>query len=155
MSEINSLLTEVYNNNGIEFRYPDFWELIEEKSENELTININSPETSFWSLTLYYDGIDPEAVMKTALDAFESEYENLDQELADDTICQRKCLGYDLNFICHDLTNSVFLRTFRTAGFTVFLYYQATDDELDESHPLFKGICTSLKCEDDHLIFGN
>ena len=35
MCEANSLLAEVYRNNGIEFHYPDFWELIEEKTENE------------------------------------------------------------------------------------------------------------------------
>ncbi len=153
MCEANSLLAEVYKKNGIEFQYPDFWELMEEKTENELTISINSPDTSFWSLTLIDDGVEPNEVINTAEETFQAEYDDIEAESVEDRISHRDCVARDLNFSCQDLINSVFLRAFRTGQFTVFIYYQATDHELKESLPLLKGISSSLRCAGDETIF--
>lgn len=153
MTEANALLTEFYNKHGIQFYFPDFWELNEEKSENELTISINSPETSFWCIRLFDDPIEPEEIIETAVIAFQEEYEDVDCEDAEETICNRQAVGRDLGFSCQDLTNSVFLRSFRTGDCTILVYYQGTDHELKETLPILQGITSSLKCSGDELIF--
>ncbi len=154
MSEANALLTEIYSKNGVEFHFPEFWEFIEEKTENELTITINSPETSFWILKLFSDGVDPEEVIATAEEAFLDEYDDVDSEIVEETISQRESVGRDLGFSCQDLTNSVSLRAFRTGQFTVFIYYQGTDHELEETLPILNGMLKSVRCTGDDMIFG-
>ena len=62
-------MNQLYHSNGVQFRYPDDWELNEEQSiENEVSITVFSPGTSFWSLTLFLEGELPEDLVKSAIE---------------------------------------------------------------------------------------
>ncbi len=50
----------VYESRGMKFRYPDGWELNEERRDRKITVTVASPQTSFWSLTLFFDCLSPE-----------------------------------------------------------------------------------------------
>ena len=139
---------------GIRFRYPDSWDLSEQQSENELTITVASPTTAFWSLTLFEDGPRPEELIELAVEAFRDEYEELDVYSAKVELCHRASVARDLEFVCLELLNSAFLRSFRTGNFSVLILYQGTDQELAETREVLESISSSLECDEDERIFG-
>jgi hypothetical protein len=138
----------VYAAHGIRFRYPAAWQLTEQEAGGEVSIAVSSPETSFWSLSLFFDRPQPEQVMESALDAFREEYDEIDIYPVSANLCRQKNLARDVEFVCLDLLNSAFLRAFRTARFTALVLYQGTDHELeDETQPLLEAISNSLQCD--------
>lgn len=144
---------ETYHSHGVRFRYPADWELIEQSQDNELSITVASPETSFWSLTLLSDGPSPERIMDSAVVAFEDEYEELDIYNSEASICDRRSVARDVEFVCLELVNSAFLRAFRLGERSALVLYQGTDHELEETLEILEGISSSLHCEEDESLF--
>jgi len=144
---------ETYEGHGVRFQYPGFWELSEERGEGEVTLTVNSGETSFWSLSLYQESPDPKELIETALETYEEIYNEIDIYPADAQLCQRETVARDIDFVYLELINGVRLRAFRTGAFTALLIYQGTDFELKETLPLLEGISKSLTCDGDDLIF--
>lgn len=147
-------MDELYSSNGVQFRFPSFWELSEEPAGNELTITVFSPETSFWSLTLIRDKPRPEDVIKSAVAALREEYDELDDYVSQIKLCGRDSVACDLEFVCLEMLNSAFLRAFRTDDFSALIYYQGTDQELAETRPILESISLSLKCGEDGELPG-
>ena len=144
----------IYDSNGVRFRFPEHWELHENRTDDQLSITVSSPETSFWTLSLFFNPLQEEELMETALDAFRKEYEELDIYPVSETICDRDCLARDVEFVCLELINSAFLRTFRSDHFTALILYQGTDFELEMTREQLENISLSLQCEGDELEIG-
>ena len=144
---------EIYRSHGVRFQYPDYWELTEQRQENELSITVSSPETSFWSLTLLPDGPSPDEIMASAMVAFEDEYEELDIYPSEASICDRRSVARDVEFVCLELVNSAFLRAFRLGERSALVLYQGTDHELEETRETLEEITSSLHCEEDESLF--
>ena len=106
------MIQGIYDSNGVRFRFPKHWELHEEHSDNQLSITVSSPGTSFWSLLIFFDALSMEELMETALDTFREEYEELDVYPVVETICQRESIARELEFVCLEMINSAFLRAF-------------------------------------------
>ncbi len=147
-------MVRTFDDHGVRFRYPQQWELQQEPSESGVTISVNSPGTSFWSLTLDSDGPDPQALLQAAVNVFREEYQELDSYPVNAQICHRAALGRDLEFVCLDMLNSACLRVFRTGRFTALILYQGYDSELAETRPAMDAITASLECEGDEHLFG-
>jgi hypothetical protein len=143
-----------YDSNGVRFRFPEHWELHEDRSDDQLSITVSSPETSFWTLSLFFNPLQEDELMETALDAFRKEYQELDIYPVTETICDRESVARDLEFVCLELINSAFLRTFQTDHFTALILYQGTDIELEMTRKQLENISLSLQCEGDELEFG-
>lgn len=141
--------TQVYQKFGIRFLFPGDWEIAEQQDDDEVSITVSSPGTSFWSVTLDFAGHPPEQLIESACTAFREEYDDLDIYQADATLCGRETIARDIDFVCLELTNSAFLRAFRTARFTVLVLYQETDHLLDEMRPVLEDISRSLNCDED------
>ena len=139
----------LYDSNGVRFRFPERWELHEQRSDNQLSITVSSPETSFWTLSLFFDALPEDELMETALDAFREEYEELDIYPVAEIICHRESIARDLEFVCLELINSAFLRAFRTNHFTALILFQGTDYELEMTRDRLENISLSLQCEGD------
>jgi len=142
-------LFEKYDDHGVQFSYPGHWELSEQESENEVSVSVTSAETSFWALTLFFDGPDPEYVIKSALETFRDEYDEFDVYETKSKLSGHECVSRDLEFVCLELINSVFLRAFRADKFTAFVMYQGTDQELEQTRTIMDAICASLKCVEE------
>lgn len=145
-------MDEIYQSNGVCFRYPGMWELSEEQNENEVTITVTSPETSFWSITILSERPNPEDVNESAVNAFREEYDELDIYPSEIELCHRTSVARDLEFVCLELLNSAFLRAFRTHRFSALVYYQGTDQELEETRTILEMITASLQCDEDAEI---
>lgn len=144
---------ETYRSHGVRFEYPAHWELSEQRQNNELSINVSSPETSFWSLTLLADGPAPEQVVASAVVAFEDEYPELDIYESEVQICDRRSVARDIEFVCLELVNSAFLRAFRLGERSALVLYQGTDHELKETLETLEAISSSLHWEEDEAVF--
>ncbi len=139
-------MEKIYLTHGISFRYPEDWELSVQPQEQaqEIEIIVDSPQTSFWGLTLFFNGPQAEEVIKTALRTFQEEYDEIDIYPSTAKLCGRRTIARDLQFVCMDLINSTFLRAFETDRFTALVLFQATDNELDKTLPLLERLNRSM-----------
>ena len=142
-------MDRVFEGHGIRFEYPDDWILHEQSSPEEITLTVHSPDTSFWSVTLIFDRPDPQRVVDTVLDTFREEYTEIDVYPSDDRLHDQPTQACELDFVCHELIGSAFLRAVATPDFTLFVLYQGADLELDERQPLLEKITRSLMWETD------
>ena len=71
-------MNETYEGHGIRFRYPAHWELSEQPGDDATSITVESPETSSWTVSLFFDGPSPEEVVDSAVQAFREEYDEVD-----------------------------------------------------------------------------
>ena len=137
-------MEETYAGNGIRFRYPAAWELVEQEDEESASITVASPETSFWSVSLFRSAPSPQQLIASAIEAFREEYDEVDVYPSNENIGDRSGVAQDVDFVCFELINSAFLRAFQTDRFTVLVLYQGFDGELAETRPLLEAISASL-----------
>jgi hypothetical protein len=140
-------MDRVFEGHGIRFEYPDDWILHEQSSPEELTLTVHSPDTSFWSLTLLFDRPEPRRVIDSVLDTFREEYSEIDVYPSDARLADQPTEACDLDFVCHDLIGSAFLRAVAGPDFTLLVLYQGADLELDDTQPLLEKVCRSLAWE--------
>ncbi len=137
-------MESTYQSHGVQFTYPDEWEVTEQQEQDEVTITVQSPETSFWLLTLFFDHPDPDRISEAALNAFREEYEDLDIYKAQEEICEADTVAWDLEFRCLEVYNSAWIRVFRTDQFSALVLYQANDLELEETGETMREMTRSL-----------
>lgn len=141
------MLGSLYESNGIRFQFPEDWHIKEERRDGQLSIVVDSPLSAFWTLTLCYERPQPEDVLESAIEAFRTEYDELDVYRVDPEETERPIWARDVEFVCFDLLNTACLRAFRTDHFTALVLFQATDRDLPEARPIFDEICESLNIE--------
>ena len=142
-------MDRVFEGHGIRFEYPDDWILHEQSSPEEITLTVHSPETSFWAVTLILDCPDPQRIMDTILDTFREEFTEIDVYPSDFRLLDQPTEACELDFVCHDLISSAFLRAVAAPDFTLLVLYQGADLELDEMQPLLEKITRSLTWDTD------
>lgn len=151
----SDLVNSHYDAHGVEFDYPEGWELEVADGDDGVTITVSNGETSFWSLRLMFDRVPVEEVMDTALATFREEYGDLDEYPISEELCNHPAAGVDIEFVCMELINSAALRAFRTDRFTAFVLYQATDVELPNTRRVLEAISVSLEYDfGDEMIIG-
>ena len=144
-----------YEAHGIRFQFPKNWKINEERSNNQLSITVSSPDgpdTLFWTLSLFYEIPSENELIETALEAFREEYDEIDIYPVAKTVCDRESVGRDLEFLCLELINSACLRAFRTNHFSALILYQGTDHELKTAKEQLEKISLSLVCLEDEFL---
>lgn len=144
-------MDRVFEGHGIRFEYPDDWILHEQSSPEEITLTVQSPDSSFWSVTLILDRPDPRRVIETILETFREEYSEIDVYPSDVRLGDQPTESCELDFVCHDLIGSAFLRAAVAPDFTLLVLYQGADLELDDTQPLLEKINNSLTWDADDL----
>lgn len=140
---------QTYSEHGVRFLFPPGWELHEESQGATLAVTVNSPETSFWSLWLMPDRPNPQAMLDSALTAFEDDYDNVDLYRSETEICEYPALKCEVEFVSLELINSATILAFRTGRFSVLILAQGTDHELEYSRPILEAITESFECDVD------
>ncbi|TWT86552.1 hypothetical protein Mal64_33780 [Pseudobythopirellula maris] len=137
-----------YNENGVRILYPEGWKLDESRDDDSaLQITLESPETAFWSLSVYPEARETEALAGAVLEALKAEYPELDHTEATETHAGVELAGFDANFICLDLTNTVEVRVCHRGASTYLLMRQAEDQEFVTIAPVMQAITASLFSE--------
>src|SRR5579871_4830271 len=136
----------LYRSNGVMFRYPGGWELSEQREGEQLSITVSSPDTAFWTVSLFPDRPDPADIIAAAIDAFHEEYDELDEYPSKVRLCRSPTVARDIDFVCLELLNTAGIRAFRARDFTVLVLFQLTEAERAELGPVLEQITRSLTC---------
>ena len=138
-------MPQVFSKHGISFLYPDNWVLDEQAAEGEAeSATVYSPGGAFWSVSVHPASAEPEKLAEAAVGAMRAEYSGLEHESTYQLVSGYKVHGFDLAFYYLDLTNSAFVRSFRTPVATYVLFYQAEDRELRQIERVFEAITRSF-----------
>ncbi len=138
-----------FNEDGIQFLYPENWEIQREETETGWTIAVQSPETALLVVSLDAEMPEMEEMALAALDALKEEYKDLEADECSDTVAGQPALGYNVRFFSLDLTNTGWIRSLYSGGGTLLLMWQINDLESPRNEPVLRAICHSLKIEDD------
>jgi hypothetical protein len=138
-----------FQEDGIQFLYPENWELQREDNENGWAVSLQSPETAFLVLSLDTEMPEMEVMAQTALDVLKNEYKDLEADDCLEAVAGQPAVGHNVRFFSLDLTNTCWIRSFYTSAGTVLVMWQCTDLELEHHEPVLRAICSSLKVEED------
>ncbi len=146
-------MPQVFSGHGIQLEYPEDWLPHEQSSPDEFTLSINSPATSFWSVTLLFDRPSPDEVVESVLEALREEYTEIDVYDSDERLRDSPTVACDVDFVCHELIGSAFLRAVIAPQFTLLVVSQGADFELEETQKQLDQITKSLIWEvaDDEI----
>jgi hypothetical protein len=142
-------MAATFAEDGIQFLYPENWELQREEADNGWTVSLQSPETAFWMLSFDADMPEMELMAQAALDALRGEYEDLESEECVESVAGQPAVGHDVRFFSLDLTNTCWIRSFYTEQGTVLVMWQSNDLELERHEPVLRAIGASIKIEED------
>ncbi len=138
----------LYNSHGVRFQYPSDWELSEQREGEQISITVSSPETAFWTLSLFRDCPEPDDIVKAVLDAFHDEYSEMDEYPSRVRVCKRPTVARDIDFVCLEVLNTACVRVFRTREYTVLVLFQWTEAEREATGPILDRITRSLACKE-------
>jgi hypothetical protein len=139
-------MDNLYESHGVRFRYPGGWELSEQREGEQLSITVSSPHAAFWTLSLFPGCPDPADIVAAVIDAFQEEYEELDDYPSKVRLCRSPTVARDIDFVCLELLNTAGVRAFRVRDFTVLVLFQMTEGERAELGPVLERITRSLTC---------
>jgi hypothetical protein len=139
---------KTFERDGINLHLPDNWEVEVEDSSEGWSVAAQSPGTAFLLASFDPSMEDPSAMADAALEGLREEYSQLDADSAIETIAGQPSVGFDINFIHLDLTNSCWVRTLEAGVGALLLLGQCTDDELDLYEHELLGIMQSIEIEE-------
>jgi hypothetical protein len=85
---------------------------------------------------------------QTALEALQEEYPDLESEPHVDMLAGQMAIGHDVRFFSLDLTNTCWIRSFYSDAGTVLVMCQSNDLDLEQTEPILRAICTSMRMEE-------
>jgi hypothetical protein len=142
-------MAATFQEDGIQFLYPENWELQREENEHGWAVSLQSPETAFLVLSLDTATPEMEEMAQAALDVLKSEYKDLEADDCLEELAGQPAVGHNVRFFSLDLTNTCWIRSFYAGAGTVLVMWQCTDLELEQHEAVLRAICSSLKVEED------
>ncbi|MEZ6056439.1 MAG: hypothetical protein R3C01_07015 [Planctomycetaceae bacterium] len=150
------LMSQHYSRQGIHFHYPDGWTIEENHSDEGYSASISPDEddpigAGFWSINRIpiEDDLTAQEVADEVLQAFVDEYDDIDVYPAVEPIAHRHAIGYDVDFVCLELTNTAHIRVLPMGSELLLLLTQFTDYESEELQSLLQEVTNSLSCSLD------
>lgn len=141
-------MDQLYSAHGIRFRYPNDWELSENQDDRDISISVNSPDTSFWTLTLLDGRPAPERVLQEVVETLRGEYAEMDEYSTKAVIHQTECQACDLQFMQYEIINTAYVRACPAGSRTALILYQGMDRELESTRPILEAITASLEWDE-------
>ncbi|MBL4885124.1 MAG: hypothetical protein JKY95_11395 [Planctomycetaceae bacterium] len=137
------MLDQVYSTDQLSFRYPGYWQIDEQKTDDSLSVTITTEEGSFWMLSMHDGTEEPADIIQSAIEAFTDEYEQIDVYERED----QPSLGWskqELEFECSDFIVIAILQAVQIPGSTLLLLMQGQDEEFETYRDTFQAITNSL-----------
>lgn len=122
---------------------PDHWTVEEETLDDaetgreEKAVTLYSPQGGFWSLARH-PAADPVELAAAVLSTLKAEYPDCDVESVEETIDRRSLVGFDVNFICLDLTATARVRCISVPAAGYVIFAQAEDREFERIEPALR-----------------
>ena len=121
-----------FHKHGVQFLYPDIWELDETVDGDNAVVTVSSDGTCFWSLHILADCPPPPQAVDSCIAAFKEEYEDAEESVVESRLAEMPAYARDMEFSCYELMNTASLQSVRTTDFTLLVLWQGTDHELTE-----------------------
>jgi len=137
------LLDQIYSHQDFSFRYPGYWEIEEQKSDDGLTVTVSSDEGCFWMLNVLKGAEDPIDVINSAIEAFTDEYEQIDVYEREDHP-EHGWSRQELEFECSDFIVTAVLQAIQLSGFSLLLLMQGQDQDFENYRETFEAITNTL-----------
>ncbi len=137
-----------FEENGIQFLYPENWEIEREEHENGWSVSVLSPDTAFLTLSYHENATEFGRLADAAVDALREDYPDLEAEPRTDTLAGQPAIGHDVRFFSFDLTNTAWVRTVPCESGSLLLLCQINDLELERNEPVLRAICASLRIDE-------
>jgi hypothetical protein len=141
-------MPRVYEQDGVRFMYPDNWAVEEMRAAGEVSLHIQGPHTGFVLLVIYDGQRDCGQLVAQVVDAMKEEYPELDTQDVDEPVGEHPACGCDLNFFSFDLTNTAWVRAFRTTQRSLLVMGQCNDLDLGPAEMVFRAVCASLTVDE-------
>lgn len=139
----------LFEKHGLRFLYPENWSVEEtEDAAGGAAVSVQSPGGAFWAVSRHPRSVRPGPLLEGVVDTLRGEYENLDAEQVREEFAGHHFVGWDVNFIYLDLTNTAMVRAVRTGDATLLFYWQAEDREFSQVEPVIRAMMASLLAED-------
>ena len=137
-------MTAVYDKLGMQFMYPENWEVVDEDPASDpRSVAVHNETGAFWSVTVYESIVDAEEVADAAMAALREEYEDLEIEPVAEDIGPTHAFGYDVHFYVQQLVATAHIRTMEHGDHTTLLLCQAEDREFDRLREVFQAMTLS------------
>lgn len=137
----------IYQGHGVQFEYPEDWTIQEESGADQTTISVQSPGTTYWTLSLFEDRPDAEQVAESVITAYEEMYEELDIYEPDVQVLGVPAIARELDFVCLDLVSTASLIVFQSLKHTILITFQGEDRDLEKTRPIVELMTRSLLCD--------
>ncbi|MFN9721322.1 MAG: hypothetical protein ACK58L_21700 [Planctomycetota bacterium] len=135
-----------YEAHGVRFDYPGYWEVSEEQDGADRLITVTADGTSFWALRIISECPRADEVIRSCIEAFEEEYEDVEvHEQKSAILANMPAVCREVNFSCFELLNSVSLTSVRSSEMTLLAWWQGTDHELEDVRPIFEQMTKSIR----------
>jgi hypothetical protein len=135
----------VFDKFGIRFQYPENWILEDDEgSTRDQVVSVYSPGGAFWTLVLGPASADPAEMASAAVAELDAEYDDFESEATSERIGDVDMIGFDVNFICLDLTNTAWVRAWSDDRHTYLLLCQAEDRDFEQLQNVFRAMTVSL-----------
>ncbi|MEZ6062771.1 MAG: hypothetical protein R3C19_20700 [Planctomycetaceae bacterium] len=133
-----------YRNHGVQFDYPDVWTL-DEQCDGDVMITVSTEGTCFWALRILPACPSPPDVVNSCVEGFRQEYGDVEVTESDCRLAEMPAFSRELSFECLELLNSAGLHSVRTSEFTLLVWWQGTDHELQPIRRVFDGMTASVR----------
>ncbi len=138
-------MTAVFNKHGLNFRFPENWEVQESFARDmALEIYLSAPSGAFWSLMAYGAEHDGDELMQNILGSIKQQYEGFEVESIKDVLSGIPLSGFNSHFFCLDLLVSNKMRTLQVGEHRLLIMAQAESREFEKQELVFDAITTSL-----------
>ena len=128
---------------SIRFAYPSSWQRQIERSDEGVSVSLQSQGVSFAILGIYPDHWDPQDLMEQALDSLREEHPGLEvEEIFDDS--QAK-VSIEANFISLDCLARCWLCSWQAGNNSLLVMVQTVEPEAVPSRKVFDAICASVE----------
>ena len=148
-------MAAIFEAGNVRFLYPENWQLERDESVEGWSVAVQSPGTAFMFVSVYPERPPVKRVLDTTISALREDYPDLEAEDAVEQIAYHRAVGHDIQFFSMDLTNTCWVRSFRTPQVTVLILCQTSDLELDFVEPVFRAIRASFEMVEGETAVGD
>ena len=134
-----------YDEQGIQFAYPDNWSIMDEKlKDTPRGVSVQSPSGAYWDVKVFSRQKIPSKICDQALNAMREVYENLEFQAVTQRLFGLSAVGYNLDFFCLDFLVTAQLRCFSVGEHILLVMVQAESQEFGRQQAVFDAITKSL-----------
>ena len=140
---------KTFQRDGLRFEYPLNWLIEVAEDDVAWNVQVKSPQTAFFLLSVRPDISDAGELANLTLEALQTEYKDLDFVEVIESIAGQPAIGHDIDFIAVDSTSFTMTRCLNGPTGSVLCLAQTTDYDREYHEPMLRAILTSLTMVDE------